>query len=187
MNKIYDEKMVDYAMKMVYAMAHKLQKKHCLSQEMFEDYVSAGMVGATKALNTFDASKGFAFSTYVSRCILNEIFMSTRKQQIQTDSLDKMVGDDQDIQMLEKIDSSINIEDDILWKELLNLIDNNKEEIFTKKELIVFNILRKQPDITRTKIAEIMGYTKTNACRYVNRIRIKLKAFAKQQGYNDLF
>ena len=187
MDKKYDEEMVEFAMKMVYSVAHKLQKKHNLPKEIFEENISIGMVGAVKALNTFDITKGFAFSTYVSKCINNEILMSNRKQQIPTTSLDKMIGDEQDIQMLEKIDSCINVEESVLWKVVLNLIDENKEEIFTKKELVVFNILREQPGITRVKIGELLGYTKTNACRYVNRIRRKLKIFIKQHGYDDLF
>lgn len=187
MDKKYDEEMVEFAMKMVYSVAHKLQNKYNLSEEIYEECVSIGMVGAVKALNTFDVTKGFAFSTYASKCIHNEIFMSNRKQQIPTTSLDEMIGDERDMQMLEKIDSCINVEESVLWKVVLNLIDENKEEIFTKKELVVFNILREQPGITRVKIGELLGYTKTNACRYVNRIRRKLKIFIKQHSYDDLF
>ena len=44
-----------------------------------EDLISIGKVGLLKALNTFDLSKNYAFSSYAIRCIDNEILMFIKK------------------------------------------------------------------------------------------------------------
>lgn len=44
-----------------------------------EDLGQEGMLGLIKAADTFDPGKGYAFSTYASMCIRNEIFMALRK------------------------------------------------------------------------------------------------------------
>ena len=46
----------------------------------YEDMVSTGMIGLIKATITFDESKKFAFSSYASKCIKNEILMLYRKE-----------------------------------------------------------------------------------------------------------
>ena len=46
----------------------------------YEDMVSIGMIGLIKAAITFDESKKFAFSSYASKCIKNEILMLYRKE-----------------------------------------------------------------------------------------------------------
>ena len=56
---------------------HLVQKKVGVkfTSSEYEDFVSVGIVGLTKAASTFDFSKGYRFATYASRCILNEIYM----------------------------------------------------------------------------------------------------------------
>ena len=44
-----------------------------------EDLISIGIMGLIKAINTYDKSKGFEFTTYAMRCIDNEILQFLRK------------------------------------------------------------------------------------------------------------
>lgn len=44
-----------------------------------DDLISIGSIGLIKAADTFNPEAGFRFSTYASRCILNEILMELRK------------------------------------------------------------------------------------------------------------
>lgn len=46
----------------------------------YEDMVSTGMIGLIKAAITFDEFKKFAFSSYASKCIKDEILMLYRKE-----------------------------------------------------------------------------------------------------------
>lgn len=44
-----------------------------------EDMFQTGIIGLLKAINTFDVSKGYQFSTYAFPIVKNEILMSFRK------------------------------------------------------------------------------------------------------------
>ena len=60
-----------------------------------EDIIQSGMVGLCRAADTWDESKSM-FSTYASKCILNEILQEfkRRKRHYNTVSLDQDVTDD---------------------------------------------------------------------------------------------
>lgn len=47
-----------------------------------EDLYSIGIIGVVKAVNTFNPDKGFAFSTYATQIIRNEILATFRKKRI---------------------------------------------------------------------------------------------------------
>lgn len=47
-----------------------------------EDLFSIGIIGIVKALNSYDAEKGFEFSTYAATVVRNEILMSFRKKTV---------------------------------------------------------------------------------------------------------
>ena len=53
-------------------------KKYSNTNVDQEDLLSIGTVGLIKGINSFDVEKGSRLSTYVSRCINNEILMFLR-------------------------------------------------------------------------------------------------------------
>ena len=53
-------------------------KKYSNSKVDQEDLISIGTVGLIKGINSFNIEKGARLSTYVSRCIDNEILMYFR-------------------------------------------------------------------------------------------------------------
>ncbi len=53
-------------------------KKYYAQAEDVEDLISIGTVGLIKGINTFKPDKGVKLSSYVSRCIENEILMTFR-------------------------------------------------------------------------------------------------------------
>ena len=53
-------------------------KKYYAQAEDVEDLISIGTVGLIKGIDTFKPDKGVKLSSYVSRCIENEILMSFR-------------------------------------------------------------------------------------------------------------
>ena len=53
-------------------------KKYSNSKVDQEDLISIGTVGLIKGINSFNMEKGARLSTYVSRCIDNEILMHFR-------------------------------------------------------------------------------------------------------------
>ncbi len=75
-----------------------------------KDLVSIGNLGLVKAVDTYDLSKKFEFSTYAARCIDNEILMFLRKikkdSRVNINSLNDIIFDDKD-------GSEIKLEDQI--------------------------------------------------------------------------
>ncbi len=57
--------------------AHIVKKYYAQSEDV-EDLISIGTIGLIKGINTFRADKGVKLSSYVSRCIENEILMNFR-------------------------------------------------------------------------------------------------------------
>ena len=57
--------------------AHIVKKYYAQAEEV-EDLISIGTIGLIKGVNTYKAEKGVKLSSYVSRCIENEILMNFR-------------------------------------------------------------------------------------------------------------
>lgn len=57
--------------------AHIIKKYYAQSDDV-EDLISIGTIGLIKGINTYKAEKGVKLSSYVSRCIENEILMTFR-------------------------------------------------------------------------------------------------------------
>ena len=53
-------------------------KKYSNTKVEQDDLISIGTIGLIKSINTFNVDKGSKLSTYVSRCIDNEILMYLR-------------------------------------------------------------------------------------------------------------
>ena len=73
-------------------------KKYYAGREDQDDLISIGTIGLIKGVSSFDVSKGKKLTTYVSRCIENEILMYFRaiKKQAGDVSLSEPIdGDDE--------------------------------------------------------------------------------------------
>ena len=67
-------KLVEHNLRLV---AH-IVKKYYAQTDDAEDLISIGTIGLIKGINTYRAEKGVKLSSYVSRCIENEILMAFR-------------------------------------------------------------------------------------------------------------
>lgn len=186
----YNEEMVEYAVKLVYSIAHKLRMKQgYLEREFYEEYVSIGLVGVTKALQNYEDSKG-TFGTFASKCIINEIFMQNRRRKLNIISLDEKINEDEDIRS--RVDMTYSTIDDVeskvIYASILNLIDENKNKIFNKRELEVYNVIRYNPELKQREISDIIDIgTRSNVSRILKRMRAKMYKFIEKHGYYDIF
>lgn len=74
-----------------------ISKKYC-DEKNAEDLISIGTIGLIKGINTFNAEKNKKLSSYVSRCIENEVLMylrSLRKRRNEV-YMDDGIGTDSD-------------------------------------------------------------------------------------------
>ena len=104
------EKLITHNLRLV---AH-IVKKYDNCGLLYDDLISVGTIGLIKAIDSFSQEKSTKISSYLSRCIENEILMYIRsnKKVISTISLFEPLGEDDDGQeiKLEDIISSENID-----------------------------------------------------------------------------
>ena len=143
-----------------------------------DDLISIGTIGLIKGINSFNSSKGVKLSTYVSRCIDNEILMymrSTKKLNSEI-FLNEPIGRDKDdnIVTLQEIleNNEKNIEDSVDLKLKINLLKEKMNTILTDREKYILNmrfgLLGTKPQ-TQNQIAIHLGISRS----YVSRIETK--------------
>ena len=75
-----------------------IAKKYSSASNSIDDLISIGTVGLIKGINSYNSKKGVKLSTYISRCIENEILMYFRnsKKLNQEVYLNEPIGKDKD-------------------------------------------------------------------------------------------
>ncbi len=143
-----------------------------------DDLISIGTIGLIKGINSFNSSKGVKLSTYVSRCIDNEILMymrSTKKLNSEI-FLNEPIGRDKDdnIVTLQEIleNNEKNIEDSVDLKLKINLLKEKMNTILTDREKYILNmrfgLLGTKPQ-TQNQIADTLNISRS----YVSRLETK--------------
>lgn len=153
-------------------------KKYSTASVDQDDLISIGTIGLIKGINSFDNSKGVRLSTYVARCIDNEILMylrSTKKIGAEV-FLDEPIGKDKDDntvtlqEVLENNDRSVEEIVDIKFK-IKKLYGKMKEILKDREKMIIelrFGLNGDKPK-TQNQIAEMLGISRS----YVSRIETK--------------
>ncbi len=153
-------------------------KKYSSTKVEQEDLISIGTIGLIKGINSFKSNKNVKLSTYVSRCIDNEILMylrSTKKLNAEV-SLEDPIGKDKDDNTVSLQDvlenSERNIEEEIDLKfKMKKLYEKMKCVLKDREKTIIelrFGLNGKNPK-TQNQIAGMMGISRS----YVSRIETK--------------
>ena len=153
-------------------------KKYASSNVDQDDLISIGTIGLIKGINTFEPSKNVKLSTYVSRCIDNEVLMhlrSTKKLNAEV-SLEDPIGKDKDDNTITLQDilenNEKNIEDEVDLKiKMKKLYEKIKKVLKDREKTIIelrFGLDGKKPK-TQNQIAKMMGISRS----YVSRIETK--------------
>lgn len=153
-------------------------KKYASTKVEQDDLISIGTIGLIKGINSFEPTKNVKLSTYVSRCIDNEILMhlrSTKKINAEV-SLEDPIGKDKDDNTVTLQDvlenSEKNIEDEVdLKMKMKQLYAKMKNVLKDREKLIIelrFGLDGRKPK-TQNQIAEMMGISRS----YVSRIETK--------------
>lgn len=153
-------------------------KKYSNSNVDQDDLISIGTIGLIKGIKSFNIDKGSRLSTYVSRCIDNEILMYLRsiKKLNAEVYLNDAIGKDKDDnvvtleEVLENNDRSVEEVVDLKMK-IKKLYSKMKEILKDREKTIIelrFGLNGKKPK-TQNEIADIMGISRS----YVSRIETK--------------
>ncbi len=129
-------------------------KKYSNTKVDQEDLISIGTIGLIKGINSFNIDKGSKLSTYVSRCIDNEILMylrSTKKINCEV-YLNEPIGKDKDDNVI------------TLYDKIEKILKFREKTILELR----FGLNGKKPK-TQHEIAKLLGISRS----YVSRIESK--------------
>ena len=164
-------------------------KKYSSSGVDSDDLISIGSIGLIKGINSFNVDKGVRLSTYVSRCIDNEILMYLRSsKKLQNEVyLNDTIGEDKDSnvvtlqEVLETDERAIDEQVDLklqikkMYSKISNLLKDREKTILNLR----FGLDGNKPK-TQNEIAKSMGISRS----YVSRIETKaINKLAK--GFED--
>ena len=155
-----------------------VSKKYASTNIDQDDLISIGTIGLIKGINSFNIEKGAKLSTYVSRCIDNEILMHLRatKKLGSEVYLNEPIGKDKDdnVITLQEIleNDERNIEDTVDIKMKIKLLYEKMKSILKDREKTILELrfgLGGHKPKTQHEIAKMMGISRS----YVSRIETK--------------
>ena len=155
-----------------------ISKKYSSTNIDQDDLISIGSIGLIKGINSFDNSKGIKLSTYISRCVENEILMFLRSSKKLNSEvyLEDPIGKDKDdntVTLQEVLENSDrNIEDEVDLKMKIKKLYNKIGEVLKDREKTIIELrfgLDGHKPKTQHEIADMMGISRS----YVSRIEKK--------------
>lgn len=146
-----------------------------------EEYFDIGMIGLVKGAKGFDASKGYASSTYLTLCIRHEICIFLRKQ-----CAEKRNGGKQDISIytpiakdkngheqsiMDIITSDENIEENMLQAERAELMHKELSKLKERDKFIICSYyeLLGYKKLSQTEIAKKIGINQSSVYRAIKK------------------
>lgn len=149
------------------------------------ELIQIGLVGLIKSVDTFDYTKNFKFSTYATRCIINEINMFLRKEKNNINNFSYnngikfiKINDDNDKELLETIEDPEGFIEEILEeKELQNGLKKALSSLSEKEAFIIkmrFGFGGINP-VSLYELANILGVSQSYTSRIINKIIKKLR------------
>lgn len=176
------DKLIEHNLRLVAYIA----KKYAKDNQDNEEYISIGTIGLIKGINSFSPDKGYKLSTYISKCIENEILMTIRstKKTLGDVSINSSIGTDKDgndmslIDVLESsdVDPIEEIYNRVVTKQMLEYIDKNLPQ--REKEIIRMRYGINGCDVkTQQEVADIMKISRSYVSRIETKIQKKINKF----------
>ncbi len=151
-----------------------IAKKYA-SENNFDDLVSTGTIGLIKGINTFDPTKTSKLTTYIARCIENEVLMLLRmsKKTAGEVSLDECIGTDKEGNSMTFSDilpaDTEEIADTVALKMNIKKLYGAMREVLTEDERIIlcrrYGLCGEERK-TQKEISQSLGISRS----YVSRI-----------------
>jgi RNA polymerase sporulation-specific sigma factor len=169
--------------------AHIVKKFECKDIET-DDLISIGTIGLIKGIDSYTNDKDTRITTYVARCIENEILMYFRsvKKYYNTVSLDDTIGYDKDGNVISLVDvlkdNDKALDDQINLKENIDLVKKYMNKLNTReKEIIIKRYgLNNTKEMTQKEIAKSLHISRSYVSRIEKRAITKiLREFMKEK------
>lgn len=155
----------------------------------FNDLVQEGMIGFSKAINTYNEHKDTLFFTYARTCIEHGIITSIinanrKKHSVLNNSLSMEAPNKDEDDSIERFvsDKMSDPEAILLDFENLNILTNNLKQEFTLFEEQVFDL--RKSGFTYREIAEVLGAEPKRVDNALQRMRNKVKEYIENNKNN---
>ena len=165
--------------------AHIVKKYQGASEEL-DDLISIGTIGLIKAVQTFDSAKASKLSTYVARCIDNELLMllRSRKKSNREVSLYEPIGTDKEgneISLLDVIETEpVDVVKNYALKQDTTLLYRLLPEILSQREQEILKLrygLYGEKELTQREIAKRLNISRSYVSRIEKNALLKLRSF----------
>lgn len=187
-DEVSRNKLIEHNLRLV---AH-IVKKFETNGENTDDLISIGTIGLIKGVDSYNKDKNIKLTTYIAKCIQNEILMyfrSIKGENIKNISLNDSIGHDKDgneISLMEVIKdntedfaNSLQLKDDMLLvNDYLKLLTRREKEIIAKR----YGLMNRKEQ-TQKDIANEMHISRSYVSRIEKRALTKiLKEFIKNKN-----
>lgn len=187
-DEVSRNKLIEHNLRLV---AH-IVKKFETNGENPDDLISIGTIGLIKGVDSYNKDKNIKLTTYIAKCIQNEILMyfrSIKGENIKNISLNDSIGHDKDgneISLMEVIKdntedfaNSLQLKDDMLLvNDYLKLLSRREKEIIAKR----YGLMNRKEQ-TQKDIANEMHISRSYVSRIEKRALTKiLKEFIKNKN-----
>ena len=158
----------------------------------YEDMFSDGLYGMYKAAINFKIDRGCTFSTFASKCILNQIKMSYRHSKKHKNLISLYIyiqnlknSDRDEIFLLDCIEDTSDTYFPIKQKIFVTALKNSLLELPEKDQKIF--TMRYIQNLKQREISVELGESQSNISRILQRINLKLKYSLLQKGIYEFF
>ena len=182
-DKAARDKLIEHNLRLVVYLA----KKYETSGYELEDLISIGSLGLIKGVKTYKVNKNIKISTYVSRCICNEILMFLRKNKRKKCevSLEETLNYDAEGNTL-NLEDVIGTDGDIVAKEYENninkrFIEENLNSLKEREKLIMTLRygLNNSKEYTQKEVADKLSISQSYISRIEKKVIKKLKTLLR--------
>lgn len=165
-----------------------IAKKYAAGTHDNDDMISIGTIGLIKGINSYNFDKGTKLSTYIARCIENEILMSVRSnKKLQNEvSIEEPIGVDCEGNQITFNDILSNDENEILDAVNFKLVKSSLcgflDSVLTEREKIIIMLrygLCGYRECTQKEVAKHLKISRS----YVSRIEKRAIEKLNQQMY----
>ncbi len=181
-------KLIEHNLRLVAHIVKKFESKNNDS----DDLIGIGTIGLIKGIDSYTKERDTKITTYVARCIENEILMHFRsiKKYNNTISLDDNIGYDKDGNLISLIDilkdGDVSIEEKIDLKENIDYVKKYMSKLNNReKEIIIKRFgLNNTKEMTQKEIAKELHISRSYVSRIEKRAITKiLRSFIKEKKY----
>lgn len=178
-------KLIEHNLRLVAHIVKKFETK-----EDADDLIGIGTIGLIKGVDSFDTTKNIKLTTYVAKCIQNEILMYFRSIKGETNkniSLNDSIGFDKDgneISLMEVIkDNTEDFSDTVQLKDNINLLNDYLKVLNKREQEIIIKRygLNNTKAMTQKEIAKNLHISRSYVSRIEKRALTKiLREFIKK-------